>query len=291
MKRNTIGAEIALSVLCWLLATIIPVSASGQCQDPKSGPGVPACGNVPNTQYTLERVNWLINDAAAAVQSCNRGSGWTECENVDRLLYDADVAIDQMLRACTPQSSCRNGSLTALCTRTERLSRVARAFENNAGARRSYDNSLAKIQSWFDTPLCSHLHPSPTPAPIPAPNPSPGGHYSNSGGFACFGSATYPVSWRSEASCNSFGCYFGRMNSVQECLQLGAAKGATEVVFGTSGSRANECWLQSSCGDKRPHNNFSFFVGDGAPAPRPAPLPPPSPRPCDASRYNPYGCN
>jgi WSC domain len=99
-----------------------------------------------------------------AAQSCNRGSGWANCQRADRLLYDADVGIDQMLRACSPRSSCRNGNLAALCERAVRLSQVAHIFENNSGQKRSYDDSVVKIQNWFNTPLCGSAGPGPSPA-------------------------------------------------------------------------------------------------------------------------------
>lgn len=88
--------------------------------------------------------------------------------------------------------------------------------------------------------------------------------YMNTGNHACFGGARYPESWRSEASCGGYGCNFGRKNSVEACLRLGASKGAAEVVFGLSGrGRDNECWLQTSCANKGPHASFSYFVNDG----------------------------
>jgi hypothetical protein len=76
---------------------------------------------------------------------------------------------------------------------------------------------------------------------------------------------------------------FGRKSSAEECLRVGAAKGAAEVVFGVSGIRANECWLQNSAQDKRPHANFSCYsCGNGGGAvstPSPAPSPHPNPGP------------
>lgn len=117
--------------------------------------------------------------------------------------------------------------------------------------------------------------------------------YRNSGGYACFGGATYPDRWRSEASCNAYGCNFGHKRSEQACLQLGAAKDAAEVVFGTSGSRANECWLQTSCANKGPHGNFSYFVrGDQTDSRRRDRVPPSSPPKSGGcpGGYNPYGC-
>ncbi len=84
--------------------------------------------------------------------------------------------------------------------------------------------------------------------------------YSKVGHFACFGGAEYPDSWRGEAPlCASYGCLFGKMSEAA-CLALGARKGSKTVIHGYKGtSRANECWLQDSCGDLRPHHEFTLF--------------------------------
>jgi hypothetical protein len=84
--------------------------------------------------------------------------------------------------------------------------------------------------------------------------------YSKVGNFACFGKAEYPDSWREEASmCTPYGCNFGKM-SEGACLTLGATKGSKTVIHGNTGtSRANECWLQHSCGDLRRHSEFTLF--------------------------------
>ena len=84
--------------------------------------------------------------------------------------------------------------------------------------------------------------------------------YSKVGNFACFSEAEYPASWRGEAPlCVQFGCNFGKM-SQDECLALGAKKQSKTVIHGIPGtSRANECWLQNSCGDLRPHGEFTLF--------------------------------
>jgi hypothetical protein len=84
--------------------------------------------------------------------------------------------------------------------------------------------------------------------------------YSKVGYFACFGGAEYPDSWRREAPlCTSYGCLFGKM-SEDACLTLGARKLSKTVIHGYKGtSRADECWLQNSCGDMRPHNEFTLF--------------------------------
>jgi hypothetical protein len=84
--------------------------------------------------------------------------------------------------------------------------------------------------------------------------------YAKSGSFACFGKADYPASWRDEASlCTPYGCNFGKM-SQEACLTLAVKKGSKTVIHGNTGTtRANECWLQHSCGDLRPHYEFSLF--------------------------------
>jgi hypothetical protein len=84
--------------------------------------------------------------------------------------------------------------------------------------------------------------------------------YAKSGSFACFSDAEYPANWREEASlCAGYGCNFGRM-SQDACLALGAKKGSKTVIHGNAGStRANECWLQHSCGDLRQHSEFTLF--------------------------------
>ncbi len=105
--------------------------------------------------------------------------------------------------------------------------------------------------------------------PQPAP---PSGGVVDRGGYACFGGATYPDAWRAEANCNAYGCLFGRM-SRDQCLALGRARGAGEMIHGIPGrGRSNECWLQDSCADLRPHPDFTYF---GLPGRAQAPPPPP----------------
>jgi Caspase domain len=84
--------------------------------------------------------------------------------------------------------------------------------------------------------------------------------YAKIGNFACFGKAEYPDSWREEAPlCVAFGCNFGKM-SLDACRALGARKQSKTIIHGNPGtSRANECWLQHSCGDLRPHNEFTLL--------------------------------
>lgn len=115
----------------------------------------------------------------------------------------------------------------------------------------------------------------------PPPSPAGGGIRSRDG-YACYGGAVYPDSWRSEASCGSYGCNFGRM-SRERCLALGVEKGAGEVIHGNpGGGRSNECWLQDSCADLRPSPDFTYFdLGDRAPQPPPR---------ADYSRGGAYAC-
>jgi hypothetical protein len=84
--------------------------------------------------------------------------------------------------------------------------------------------------------------------------------YAADGNFACFDKADYPDSWRAEAPlCGPYGCNFGKM-SQDACLALGARKQSKIVIHGNVGTtRANECWLQNSCGDLQPHGEFTLF--------------------------------
>ena len=84
--------------------------------------------------------------------------------------------------------------------------------------------------------------------------------YSNGGNFACFGGAEFPESWRGEAAiCPPYGCNFGKL-PLADCLALGAKKQSKVVIHGIQGtSRSNECWLQNSCADLRPHGEFFMF--------------------------------
>lgn len=84
--------------------------------------------------------------------------------------------------------------------------------------------------------------------------------YTRFGNFACFAEGQYPESWREDASfCTSYGCSFGKL-SRDACLTLGASKGSKTVIHGNAGtSRADECWLQHSCGDLRSHGEFTMF--------------------------------
>jgi hypothetical protein len=93
------------------------------------------------------------------------------------------------------------------------------------------------------------------PSPLASANT-----YSKVGSFACFGEAEYPDSWRAEAAlCVTYGCNFGKM-SQDACLALGARKRSKTVIHGKPFTgRANECWLQDSCGDLRPHGEFTLF--------------------------------
>lgn len=94
--------------------------------------------------------------------------------------------------------------------------------------------------------------------PGPPPPPPPGG-YREGGNFACYGGASFPESWRSQARCVGFGCQFARMDR-DSCLQLGARMGAALVIHGNPwGGRADECWLQNSCADMRPNGDFTIF--------------------------------
>jgi hypothetical protein len=84
--------------------------------------------------------------------------------------------------------------------------------------------------------------------------------YARVGNYACFDKAEYPDAWLKEAPfCLPYGCNFGKM-SRDACLALGARKQSTIVIHGNPGSsRADECWLQHTCGDLRPHGEFTQF--------------------------------
>jgi hypothetical protein len=84
--------------------------------------------------------------------------------------------------------------------------------------------------------------------------------YAQAGNFACFGGAEYPDSWRTEAPlCLVYGCNFGKM-SQDACLTLGVRKQSKTVIHGIKDTtHANECWLQNSCRDLRPHGEFMLF--------------------------------
>jgi hypothetical protein len=44
-------------------------------------------------------------------------------------------------------------------------------------------------------------------------------------------------------------------------LALGVRKGSKTVIHGNTGTdRADECWLQHSCGDLRPYENNAFTL-------------------------------
>ena len=92
----------------------------------------------------------------------------------------------------------------------------------------------------------------------PPPPPLPAG-YSDGGNFACFGGASFPESWRTQARCVAYGCQFDRME-LDSCLALGDRMGASLVIHGNPwGGRADECWLQNSCADMRPHGDFTIY--------------------------------
>jgi hypothetical protein len=139
------------------LTAVLFIASPGvfaQCDDPLASPNVAVCGDVPgSSSYSLGRADFLIAEGVRLAESCTDSGDWNICQQAARSLDDADVAIDQMLISCTPRSDCRYGSLTALCNRTERLTAAAQPLAD-AGIRRSFGNSVSKIQSWFSTPLC-----------------------------------------------------------------------------------------------------------------------------------------
>ncbi|MBW2737219.1 MAG: hypothetical protein JRH20_32980 [Deltaproteobacteria bacterium] len=84
--------------------------------------------------------------------------------------------------------------------------------------------------------------------------------YKKQGHFACYGRARYPRQWKNEASCNNSGCNFGKKHSLKQCLELADRKGAKEVIYGVGSNRKNECWLQTSCGNKRADHRFINYM-------------------------------
>lgn len=102
--------------------------------------------------------------------------------------------------------------------------------------------------------------PTPEPSTSSGNNSSTSYGYIKQGNLACFGQASYPSSWNKDAQCFAYGCNFGSLKSLNSCLALGKIKGAKEIIYGVAGGRTEECWLQSSCGDKRANNSFVNYV-------------------------------
>lgn len=155
MKLRTLQSLISGNVLLWALLLIASPVAFAQCNDPLAGSGVAVCGDVPgSSSYSLRKTDFLISEGVRLAGRCRASGDWNNCRQAARSLYDADVAIDQMLISCAPRSDCRHGSLTALCRSTERLAAASQKL-SNAGLNQSVGHSMSKIQSWFSTPLCN----------------------------------------------------------------------------------------------------------------------------------------
>lgn len=75
------------------------------------------------------------------------------CKGADDLLDKADVSIDQVLRDRT-MKGCLTQPLNDLRALSATLAALSRNLENICGMRRSYDNTLVKVDSWANTPLC-----------------------------------------------------------------------------------------------------------------------------------------
>jgi len=104
-----------------------------------------------HAKYTMGGTMGLLNQARAQL---DRGN----CVRADRLLDQADVAIDQILRERT-MKGCIDGSLDDLERLARFLSEQGRRLENPpCGMRRSYDNTLDKIRSWRGTRNCTDPH-------------------------------------------------------------------------------------------------------------------------------------
>lgn len=105
----------------------------------------------PSTQaYTTgEAWDWL-GQAARALASPSPEN----CANADRFLYEADVHVDQVLRERTLNRNCTTQALDDLERLAQSLSVLNGTILNECGLRRSYDNTLGKIQGWMSVPVC-----------------------------------------------------------------------------------------------------------------------------------------
>lgn len=98
---------------------------------------------------TEEARNWL-GQAAGALASPSPEN----CANADRFLFEADVHVDQVLRERTLNRNCTTQALGDLNRLAVSLSQLNRTLLTRCGLRRSYDNTLGKIQGWMSAPVC-----------------------------------------------------------------------------------------------------------------------------------------
>lgn len=100
--------------------------------------------------YTPARANDELNGAAAALANPTPAN----CRTADRLLDQADVTIDQILRERSLRG-CLTQSVNDLVGFARTLSNLGRVLQSECGLRRSYDNTLDKMRGWENTPLCA----------------------------------------------------------------------------------------------------------------------------------------
>lgn len=113
------------------------------------------CCNVPGTSYSCGNTNWLLNDAAAALNRCRDGNR-SECGRADKLIERADVAVVQLLTECTKRGCVEGGrnALAPLKSRAGRISSLGKELQTLTGWRRSYSNTFGTVTSWENTRAC-----------------------------------------------------------------------------------------------------------------------------------------
>lgn len=91
-----------------------------------------------------------LNQAARALENPSPAN----CANADRLLFAADVHIDQVLRERTLDGNCTTRPLGDLNRLAQGLAALNGTIRTRCGLSRRYDNTLGKIQGWLSAPLC-----------------------------------------------------------------------------------------------------------------------------------------
>ena len=110
------------------------------------------CRLLTGSQYSCNNINWLLNDAAAALDRCRAGNR-NQCEQADKVIDRADVAVIQLLTECT-RGNCLRGSLNPLENYAGRIANLSRDLQTLSGMRRTYDNTLTTVRSWQNTRQC-----------------------------------------------------------------------------------------------------------------------------------------
>jgi hypothetical protein len=207
-------------------------------------------------RYYMGSVHWLdaltppvedhLQRLAAAVQGLLKATAPEADARTDRMLREAEVR-----RAAEQQPPRAEGRRRA----AQAYAELTRADEERLRPARRWLWKAAVIAG-----LCVVLSLGAVSYYVLRPLLTSVTTYVNAGNFACFNGAEYPDSWRAEAPlCAPYGCNFGKMPEAA-CLNLGATKQSKTVIHGNAGtSRANECWLQQSCSDLRPHGEFTLF--------------------------------